>query len=379
MDPPNRPVYQSGTRHLMHINWSSIRRKHPDICTYRAVARKIRKSRNRLGEIEELAGKIQKFIEDTESRMEYELGIKENALDSFLEALDKFEQGEAGDLRSYKFAILNFSHFLELTLKLYICSIDENLVYSKCFRHVESRAKKEGISLLDAYQILVREGFDFSSLLKAIPFPHTITLDQALEFAKCEKCSVTGVHFVDVDFSDDVEWIKGLRNNIEHYHFKLTPKEVRLCIGRLVRGVIEFLDAFSLFNLEHEVGAAKYHVFKVLADEYAQLLKEAERDVKESEAETFKGVRPKHYVFIDWNVYECPQCLNNTMIPNPESGTGYRCTFCSNEESEEIEVACDCCGIMAPSEEMASWPMDDGTVESRCYYCSGQNSADKDD
>lgn len=364
---------------MIHTNWRSVRRKYPDICTYRAVARKIRKAKEYPKESEKPACEIDKVVIYKGSCMEYELDIKENALDSFYEALDKYEQGEAGELRNYKFAILNLSHFLELILKLYIRSIDDHLVYSKCFRHVEKRAKKEGVNLLGAYQLLVSEGFDFSSLLKAIPFPHTITMDQALEFAKCEKCSVTGVDFIDVDFSDDIEWIKGLRNNIEHYQFKLTPKEVRLCIGRLIRGVVEFLDIFSLFNLEDEVGSAKYHVFEVLADEYAQLLKEAEREVQEAEAEIYKGVRPKHYVFIDWNVYECPECSNNTMIPNSESGTGYKCTFCSNEESDEIEVPCDCCGAMAPSIEMASWPMDDGTIENRCYYCSGQYHADKDE
>lgn len=33
--------------------------------------------------------------------MEYHLDIKENALDSFNEALAKFEQGENGELRHY--------------------------------------------------------------------------------------------------------------------------------------------------------------------------------------------------------------------------------------------------------------------------------------
>lgn len=311
--------------------------------------------------------------------MEYHLDIKENALDSFNEALAKFEQGENGELRHYKFAILHLSHFLELVLKLYIVSVDTNLVFSKCFRIVEKRAKSDSINLLQAFEVLQSEGFDFEEALKPVPHPHTITLDQALEFAKCEKCQITGVDFVDVDFCNDIEWLKGLRNNIEHYQFRLPPKEVRLCIGRLVRGVAEFVDIFSLFDLEKEVGKDSYHVFEVLADEYAHLLKEAERDVAEKEEEAYRGVRHKHYVFIDWNVYQCPECSNNTMIPSEDSSTGYKCTFCSNEESDEIEVACDCCGAMESAEEIATWQMDDGTIENRCYFCSGQYQADKDD
>ncbi|HGE6737092.1 TPA: hypothetical protein ACGCBI_000515 [Serratia marcescens] len=73
--------------------------------------------------------------------MEYELDIKENAMDSLKEALAKYELGDQGEFRQYKFAILHFSHFLELILKLYISSVDEALLFSKCFRYVEKRAK----------------------------------------------------------------------------------------------------------------------------------------------------------------------------------------------------------------------------------------------
>ncbi|RDT51945.1 hypothetical protein DXF93_23780 [Escherichia coli] len=311
--------------------------------------------------------------------MEYQLDIKENALDSFNEALAKFELGQSGEIRQFKFSILHLSHFLELVLKLYITSVDENILFSKCFRHIEKRSKKDSIDLLKAYQLLCDEEFDFESLLNEIPFPHTITLDQALAFSKCEKCSITDVAFVDIDFCKDIEWIKGLRNNIEHYQFRLSPKEARLCIGRLVRGAAEFIEIFDLFNLESEVGEHNYGIFSILADEYTHLLNEAEKEVEEKEAETFLGVRHKFYALIEWNVYECPECSNKTMIPSETSSTGYKCTFCENEESDEIEIPCDCCGSMAVADEMATWQMDDGSVENRCYFCSGQYYADKDD
>jgi hypothetical protein len=67
------------------------------------------------------------------------------------------------------------------------------------------------------------------------------------------------------------------------------------------------------------------------------------------------------------------------LIPNDDSDTGYKCTFCGNEESDEIETCCDCCGALETTGEMATWHMDDGTIENRCYYCSGQYHADKDD
>jgi len=311
--------------------------------------------------------------------MKYQLDLKENAIDSFNEALAKYELVQGGELRQFKFAILHLSHFLELVLKLYIVTVDENLLFTKCYTPIRERAKRDSITVMDAYNALVSEGVDLGRLINGVARPYTVTLDQALSFAKCEKCSKTGVDFVDVDFCNDIDWLKNLRNDIEHYQFSLTPKEARLCIGRLVRGVAEFIDIFDLFNLEDEVGSDNLQIFQTLADEYSHLLIEAKKDVEEREAEAFRGVRPKFYEFVNWNVYECPDCTNNTMIPSEDSSTGYKCTFCQNEESDEIEVACDCCGAMAPGDDMSTWLTDDGDVEYRCYYCSGQYYADKDD
>ena len=85
--------------------------------------------------------------------------------------------------------------------------------------------------------------------------------------------------------------MKSLRNCIEHFQFEFTAKDVRLCVGRLVRGLSEFTDIFLLFDLEEEIGTQKYHVFEVLADEYEHELKEASIDVREdiseSDDETF--------------------------------------------------------------------------------------------
>ncbi len=311
--------------------------------------------------------------------MEYKLDIKENAMDSLNEALAKFDLGERGDTRQYKFAILHFSHFLELVLKLYIESVDEHLLFSKCFKYIERRARVDSINLIEAYEKVTSEGFELGTLLVNISHPHTITLDQALEFSKHEKCSITDVNFVDIDFCDDIGWIKGLRNNIEHYQFRLSPKEARLCIGRLIRGVDEFTNIFDLFDLKSEVGEENYKVFEVLADEYAQKVKEGEREVLEKEADAYRGVRPKHYALIEWSVYECPECEKKTMIPFADSSTGYKCTICDNEDSDEIEVECDCCGVSAPSEGMDIWHTDDGSFEYRCYHCSGRYRSDKDD
>lgn len=289
--------------------------------------------------------------------MKFSFDIKSNAIDSFNESLAKYEQGQAGDIKSFKFAITHLAHSIELVLKIYLQTLDEFIVFSKCFKEVEKKAKSDGVDLLSAFSKLKAERFDFEKIVQGIPCPHTVNVEQALSVAMCEVCKITSNNFLDQEFIDDINWMKDLRNSIEHYEFDFTPKEVRLCIGRLIRGLADFADLFSLFDLESEVGKDRFHVFEVLADEYSHFLAEANITVAEAKRELFSGVRPKHQVFIEWNVYDCPSCGNSTMIPNRDSSTGYRCTFngCGNEESEEIEVDCDICGGAWPNGDMTSW------------------------
>lgn len=298
--------------------------------------------------------------------MKLKFDIKSNALDSFNEALSKFESGEQGDIKSFKFSILHLSHCIELVLKMYIQTLDENLVYHKCYKKLIQKAKEANVDLLAAYKLLEESEFDFSTLINGHTNPYTITVDHVISIVKNEICSITGNKFVDQDFIDDINWMKGLRNSIEHYEFEFTVKEVRLCIGRLVRGLDEFTDVFSLFNLEREVGKDKFHVFSVLVDEYEQTLSEAHHEVKETEEALYRGTRPKQQMFIEWNVYSCESCGNDTMIPNSDSSTGYKCTYCENEESEEIEVDCDACYLPWPNGEMSYWDENLANVCPRC-------------
>jgi hypothetical protein len=303
-----------------------------------------------------------------EPTLKFKFDIKENAIDSFNEALSKYEEGESGDLKAFKFSITHLSHCIELVLKMYLQTLNESLVFSKCYKEINKRAKADGVNLLDAYNALKSDSFDFESTVKGHNNPHTVTVDQALSIAMCEVCRTTGNSFVDQDFIDDINWMKTLRNSIEHFQFEFTAKEVRLCVGRLVRGLSEFTDIFSLFDLEEEIGKKKFHVFEVLADEYEHYLKEASIDVKEAKHALFAGVRPKHQMDIEWNVYTCESCGNDTMIPNDDSSTGYRCTLgnCVNEESEEIEVDCDICGCPWPNGEMSYWEDSYDNVCPRC-------------
>jgi hypothetical protein len=65
--------------------------------------------------------------------MKHELDLLENAIDSLKEALDKFKEGSDTNRRAYKFAILHYSHFLELLFKYYVSKSHPLLIYKNPF------------------------------------------------------------------------------------------------------------------------------------------------------------------------------------------------------------------------------------------------------
>lgn len=298
--------------------------------------------------------------------MKLKLDIKSNALDSFNEALVKFESGQSGNRTALKFSILHLSHCIELVLKLYVQTIDEYLIYRACYSKVIKASKDPNVSLLDAYASLKAGGLDFSTLIVGDPNPYTISVQEALTIVKNESCGSIGNEFVDVDFLTDVDRMKTLRNAIEHYEFEFELKQVRLLIGRLVRGLDNFTDVFSLFSLEKEVGEDRFSVFSVLVDEYEQTLSEAHYEVTETKDALFRSLRPKERIFHEWNVYYCEDCGHDTIIPNESSSTGYKCTYCGNEESEEIEIDCDVCGLPWANGELSYWGEEVGDICPRC-------------
>lgn len=79
-------------------------------------------------------------------------------------------------------------------------------------------------------------------------------------------------------------------------------------------------------------------------------------------------------------VLTCPECNFETMIFNESSSTGYKCVYCENEESEEIEIQCTMCGSMWPNSEIAhvEWT-DEGHIEKLCPYCRHDPDYVKDD
>lgn len=259
---------------------------------------------------------------------EIELDLLENAIDSLNEALDKYQQGKNGDEKSYKFCVQHLSHFLELILKFYVTQSHPLLIYKNPFAKI-IHSESQTIGLHEAINFLKNEGHDIS-----------------------EK------------FERDITWLKKLRNNIEHHKFSMDVKEVEDTIGRLMSAVVEFDEAHESIDLSSYISSDQYDLFHVLANTYEGRLRKAEQAAEESGG----------------NIYHCYECDHDTMISDEESDTGYKCAFCGNTESDDIEVDCGMCGNQWPLWQMKclDWA-DTGNYKYYCPYCLHDPEYRKDD
>jgi hypothetical protein len=224
--------------------------------------------------------------------MDHELGLLENALDSLNEALRQFQAGENGAARSYKFAVLHFTHSLELLFKYYVTQSHPLLIYKNPFS--KSMEKENTIGLWDAVQFLKNEGKHISA-----------------------------------DLSKDLEWIKQLRNNIEHHKFEMNVHEVRKALGRLIRATVEFSAEHDLLDLAQNVEPDCKNTFETLADEYRASIAAARADGEG---------------------YDCGYCGERNTAAWVEGA--YECLFC--KEKDTIVECCQC-NVNFPETEVSVW------------------------
>lgn len=270
----------------------------------------------------------------------HKLDLLPNALDSLAEALAKFEAGDAGDAKAYKFAVLHMAHFIELVFKYHITEKHPLLIYKDPFAPKLDRNK-------------------------------TITLWDAINFINNEDGDA-----VSKEFRSDLEWLKRLRNEIEHHKFEMEVQQARSTIGRLFRSVLEFLENHTDVEVEAHVPDETMETFKVLSDEYEFRLRDALKEADAVEEANWTDPSDPDPVPVR---LECESCGNRTLVVNEASATGYRCTMCGSEESDDLPATCDICGVTTTQGELEYWENDAGESERRCYYCSSRYHAEKDD
>ncbi len=262
-----------------------------------------------------------------------ELDLLENSIDSLNEALVKYQDGKDGNEKAYKFCVQHLSHFLELIFKHYVTLSHPLLIYKNPF------AKSIGHE------------------------SQTIGLNEALNFLKNEG------HDICKKFEQDIIWLKKLRNNIEHHKFSMAIEEIEDTIGRLMSAVVSFDESHENVDISSYISSEQYDLFHHLADTYEGRLRKAEEAVEHA-------LQEDDEIY----VYHCYECNHETMIPDVESCSGYKCTFCNNEESDDIEVNCGGCGSSWPIWQMKTidWS-DTGNYESYCPYCLRDPNYVKDD
>ena len=231
--------------------------------------------------------------------MKHELGLLENALDSLNESLRKFQAGEGGDPRAYKFAVSHFAHSLELLFKYYVAQSHPLLIYKDPFS--KNIKNEKTIGLWDAIQFLKNEGRNISANL-----------------------------------SNDLKWVKDLRNDIEHHKFEMNVHEVRRTLGRLIRATMEFSAEHDLINLAQKIEPDCKNTFETLADEYRANLAAARAEAPDKSE--------------DDEAYDCSYCGERNTAAMVENA--YECLFCKKKVAI---IECCVCSASFPETEVSVW------------------------
>jgi hypothetical protein len=246
--------------------------------------------------------------------MRHKLDLQANALDSLNEGLRKYSEAEAGTVGAYKFAVLHFAHFMELYLKAGVAKEHSLLIYVK-----PASQKLEGaltVGLWDAVNILRNAG-----------------------------------HILDPHLLADLDWLKKLRNNIEHYEFDLEVPKVREVLGRILRAADEVSDTLELPSLREHVDQECQETFDQLLGDYKALLARARRDARRLSEEG--------------EVTNCSYC--GELEVAYESDGEIQCVFCG--ESEPLRE-CVICTETYRDSECSVWNDDHpGPIDYACTYC----------
>lgn len=246
--------------------------------------------------------------------MKHKLDLLDNAISSLREALIKFDEGSNENLSAYKFSVLHFSHFFELLFKHYVTLSHPLLIYKNPFS--KKIAKENTIGLWEAIQFLRNEGAEIGA-----------------------------------EFNSDLEWIKKLRNDIEHFKFELDAIEVRIILGRLIRATDEFNDENDLITISSLLGGDHLATYTELGDEYKAKLATA-RVAAKAESD-------------DGEAYFCHCCAETDVAA--KIGGERHCKFC---EEEMTLYECTHCNEQYTEDEVRVWnDQHRPHVDYMCGYC----------
>lgn len=252
--------------------------------------------------------------------MRHKLDLRGNAIDSLNEGLRRFVEARDEDERAFKFAVLHLAHFLELLLKHAVVRRHPLLVYEKpASRNLH---KERTIGLWDAVQTLRNAGVEF-----------------------------------DQDLIVDLEWLKRVRNDIEHFEFDMDIRDVRASLGRILRATDQFLLSAGLEPLSSLIETDSAKVLDELLDEYKERLANAKADArKESEEAEYRC-----------ELTGCTYCGGSAVAVRRSAVI--HCYFCEEEEPLRQCVICD---QTYRDHETSVWNDEHEETDYACEYCESR-------
>jgi len=250
----------------------------------------------------EFRSRPERFTRQMDTSSRHELDIFANAVDSLNEGLRKYQEAHAGKVGAYKFAVLHFSHFLELLFKHAVAAEHQLLIYKNPAS--KNLAKESTIGIWDSIAILKNAHYHFDPELLA-----------------------------------DIEWLKQLRNDIEHYKFHMEVRQVRAALGRILRASTQFPAAAGTQAISQAVTSDCRDIFNTLLDEYREQVANARADAKDEAPD---------------DVTNCTFCGESEVAV--ERTTDIHCFFCLEDD---VFHECVICGEQHRESEMTTWNNDD--------------------
>ncbi len=251
---------------------------------------------------------------------------RDNAIDSFDEALERYQNVIDGNPKAYKYAVLSLSHFIELSFKYFISKINPILIYKNPF--AEKLDKSHTISMWEAVNFLINlEGDNFLQ----------ISTDNELEEKNISKEKTKKY----------LRWLKDLRNEIEHGECLLKKGHIENIFGKcssilnsLYRERNEYLRTF--------INPKFLPLYTNLINGYLERRRNA---IKKSENMQIQLLKDYEGPYLDHSLTCCPSCGEKTFVLL-ESLKEYQCTMCNNKEEAE---ECFNCGAIYPLGSLSEW------------------------
>jgi hypothetical protein len=242
--------------------------------------------------------------------VKHKLDLLGNAYDSLNEGLRKFHEGGRGTTNAYKFAVLHVAHFVELYFKQEVVRRHPLLIYKNPF--ARRIADERTIGLWEAMQFLENDGVVLPASLRP-----------------------------------DLEWLKKLRNDIEHSHFEMDLPEVRRTIGRLIRATNAYATSENLPAIQQTVGAEWKELYETLLDEYEASVEEVRQGIRDEGA----------------NATSCGICYTQGVAV--DDGHTIACRLCKETDTYE---ECAICFQKNRRSEMSVWN-DEHPADGVSYAC----------